>query len=104
MTLNVIVCRSPYVRAVAYCVTCDRRRPMAGTFGMYYGSALICFGCGDSYDSETCGTAHSIRDPRPFRRNWKAERLAAARRMWKDSPTLKQEMARQREAHFGDES
>lgn len=98
---GVIICRSPYGRAVAFCVTCDRKRPMAGTFGMYYGSSLICLGCGDSYDSEEGG---GRRSPRPFRRNWKAERLASARRMWRNAPTLKQEMARQRAAHLGSDA
>lgn len=103
--MSVIVCRSTYVRAVMFCVTCDRKRPMAGTFGLYYGSRLTCLGCGDSYDSEICGTSHTARDPRPFRRNWQAERLAAARRMWSNAPTLKQEEARQwAEMYAGEES
>ena len=90
-----IVCRSPYVRTVAWCVTCKWPRPMAGTFGIWYGSSLTCLGCGDSYDSETSGSRHEVRSPRPFARGWQERRIQAARKMWRNAPTLKAEVARQ---------
>jgi hypothetical protein len=92
---GVTVCRSPYVRTCRWCVTCQRPRPMAGTYGLWYGAYLICLACGDSYSDEFCGTRHEVREPREFARNWKDKNLEAARRMWRNAAPLAQETARQ---------
>lgn len=99
---GVIVCSLPYVRTSAWCVTCEQPRPMAGTYGYYYGSRLTCLVCGDAYDSDWCGTRHEIREPRPFRRNWKRERISSALRMWRNAMPLRLEVERQRRAYTED--
>lgn len=90
-TIN--VCGSPCIRTARHCPTCNRVRPMAGTYGTWYGWMLICIGCGDKFDSEDAGM--SRRCERPFAPNWKAERIKSALRMWAKASPMKQEIARQ---------
>ncbi len=88
---GVIICRLPYVRTARHCGTCGRVRPMAGTFGIWYGASLTCLGCGDHYDDEM----YPHRSPRPFRRGWQADRISRARRMWAQANPLRLEVRRQ---------
>lgn len=90
---GVTICSSPYVRTAQHCPTEGRVRPMAGVFGLMYGSTLTCLGCGDTYDSDEPG----FRRPRPFMRNWQAKRIRKARDMWRNAAPLKQEIERQHE-------
>lgn len=73
-----IICRPPSfpIRRVLDCPTESRRRRMAGhDHGPYYGPILTCLGCGDSW---SCGE----RLERPFRRAWRRDAIASARRDW----------------------
>ena len=73
-----IICRPPSfpIRRVLACPTEGRRRRMAGRdHGPYYGPTVTCLGCGDSW---SCGE----RLERPFRRGWRKDAIAEAKRAW----------------------
>lgn len=55
------------------CPTCKTRRKMWGSFQEWYGTTWTCLTCGDEW-------ADGERAERPFRRGWRAENIAAARR------------------------
>ncbi|MFI7073628.1 hypothetical protein [Micromonospora sediminicola] len=62
-------------RRIVFCPVEQRRRRMAGRDAAWYGATWTCCGCGDSW---TDGEMH----PRPFKRAWRKEAVAAAKRMW----------------------
>ncbi|NUP18361.1 MAG: hypothetical protein HOZ81_20210 [Streptomyces sp.] len=67
------------IRRIVTCPTEDRRRRMAGRdHGPYYGPMLTCLGCGDAW---SCGE----RLERPFRRGWRQDAIAEARRAWDEA-------------------
>ncbi|MFJ5532415.1 hypothetical protein [Streptomyces sp. NPDC093261] len=74
----VAVCRPSafLLRQIAFCPTCERRRRFAGRDCAWYGPTWTCCGCGDAW---TDGERH----PRPFRRGWRAEAIAAAKLQWR---------------------
>jgi hypothetical protein len=76
-----IICRPPSfpIRRILTCPTEGRRRRMAGRdHGPYYGPTITCLGCGDSW---SCG---EMLD-RPFKRAWRKEAIAAAKRAWDEA-------------------
>jgi hypothetical protein len=76
-----IICRPPSfpIRRILACPTCKQRRRFAGRdHGPYYGPTITCLGCGDSW---SCG---EMLD-RPFKRAWRKEAIAAAKRAWNEA-------------------
>lgn len=75
---GVIVCRYDTwpIRRVLKCPVCHQRRRVIGRDrGAWYDVLWTCCGCGDSWaDGELL--------PRPFRRGWRKEAIADARRRW----------------------
>jgi len=61
------------------CPSCAETHDLMVEHVPWFGLRLVCLGCGEEWqDGE--------RSPRPFRRNWRAERIAAARQriaQWK---------------------
>ena len=54
------------------CSSCGEVQDQMAEHVPWLGCRLVCLGCGEEWqDGE--------RSPRPFRRNWRAERIAAAR-------------------------
>jgi hypothetical protein len=86
-----IICQQPYVRTARHCATCGRVRPMAGTYGHWYGASLTCLGCGDHYEDE----CWPQRSPRPFCRGWQTDAINEAHFMWTRANPLRMEMRRQ---------
>ncbi|WP_329308384.1 hypothetical protein [Streptomyces microflavus] len=79
MTTPVICRPSAFpIRRITSCPTCKQRRRMAGRDALWYGPTLTCCTCGDSW---TCGEMHD----RPFRRAWRTEAAAKARRTWTEA-------------------
>ncbi|MBX6386834.1 MAG: hypothetical protein IRZ07_28300 [Microbispora sp.] len=78
--MTIIVCAPPVYlhRRITHYPTCQRRRRFSGREQLWYGTTWTCLGCGDSW---TDGERH----PRPFRRGWRAEAVAAARRDWEQA-------------------
>jgi hypothetical protein len=76
MTVTICAPASFPIRRVMQCPTCDKRRRFAGfDGGPYYGPTMTCLGCGDSW---SCGE----RLDRPFKRSWRIEAIAKAKRAW----------------------
>lgn len=74
--LPVVCSPSQYPRRhVRHCPICKRRRRMIALDAVWYGPTVTCCGCGDSW---TDGELH----PRPFKRGWRAEAIAKAKRDW----------------------
>lgn len=75
---NAIVCRPRVVaerRLVRNCPTCKARRRMYGALQWWYGWAITCCTCGETWqDGEMC--------PRPFMRGWRKESSAKARKRY----------------------
>jgi hypothetical protein len=65
-------------RHIRYCHTCKQRRRFAGRDTPWYGCTLTCCACGDSW---TQGERHQ----RPFRRGWRKDAIARARRTWAEA-------------------
>ena len=76
---GVIVCGPPrgVVRRIYMnCPTCERRTGFTDRFmGAYYGDLTTCVSCGDSW-------SEGERMERPFRRGWRAESIATAKKEW----------------------
>jgi hypothetical protein len=67
------------LRRVVHCWNCKRRRRVAGLdLGAWYGVRWTCCGCGD-------GWADGERLERPFKRGWRVEAIAAARKTWAEA-------------------
>lgn len=80
MTINVCAPSSYAFRVVMRCPTCKCRRRFVGQAFVYYDTSYTCCACGDSF-------AGGERFPRPFRRGWRAEASAAAKRVWVSAGT-----------------
>lgn len=76
----VVVCSPPAFlhRRILSCPVCKQRRRFAGREVAWYGITVSCCGCGDSW---TDGERHE----RPFRRGWRKEAIAAAKRLWTEA-------------------
>lgn len=76
-TSGLIICggRGKLHRRIMHCPTCDKMRRFACSWEMWYGTTTTCCHCGDSWSD---GEPH----PRPFRRGWRKESIARARRDW----------------------
>lgn len=76
---GLVMCRPPQGiirRHYRHCPTCDTRRRFVQRFGgAWYGSTITCVACGDSWGEEG-------RMERPFKRGWRQEATADARRDW----------------------
>lgn len=98
MTTPVICRPDVYLRRrVLSCPTCKRRRRFAWSEAAWYGATVTCCSCGDSW---TNGERHE----RPFRRGWRKEAAAQARRIWEVAPPFdRAEHSRWLRAQFGDE-
>lgn len=75
MSVHVCVARSQDFRRVLPCPTCKRRRRFIENDAIWYGVTFTCCGCGYAWGEDG-------RMERPFRRGWRAEAVAAARRRW----------------------
>lgn len=87
-----------WMRRVAYCPVCEKRRRMIGALQIWYATTWTCCGCGDSFTD-------GFRDPRPFTRNWRELSISAAKRRWDEAgPKAEAEAAWRAllESEFGD--
>jgi hypothetical protein len=76
----VVICQASGfpIRRIMRCPTCKKRRRFSGRAYVWYGPTVTCCGCGDSWsDGE--------RNDRPFRRNWRASAIAAAKELWAEA-------------------
>lgn len=73
----VIVCRPSfeYIRRVTLCPNCGKRRRFILKAQDHYDTIWTCCACGDSWTNEG-------RMERPFRRGWRPEAIATAKRDW----------------------
>lgn len=71
------VCSSPatLTRRIRYCPICERRRRFVFASFEWYSSIAYCCGCGDAWGEDG-------RMARPFRRGWREEAIASAKRLW----------------------
>lgn len=78
--MSVIICRPETFlrRRIAYCPTCKQRRRFVGREAVWYGTVWSCCGCGDTWDD-------GGRRRRPFRRGWRKEAIAKAKRLWDEA-------------------
>ncbi|NEB42318.1 hypothetical protein [Streptomyces sp. SID14515] len=75
--MNVLVCHAQRypIRRILHCPTCKTLRRMLWHDEAWYGTAVTCCHCGDSWqDGE--------RSQRPNRRGWRTEAAAAATTEW----------------------
>lgn len=72
-----VICRpSQFLRRkMIHCPICKQLRRMAVVEALWYGATVTCCGCGDSW---TDGEMHE----RPFKRGWRNEAIAKAKRDW----------------------
>lgn len=86
---GVVICspRSMVQRRYFHCPTCDCRRGFVQTMAMWYDSEFICLGCGDTWDGYPEEGYHR---PRPFARNWRADSISRAKKMWARAGTKKE--------------
>lgn len=77
MTETIHVCRPAVFlrRKMLNCPTCKARRRMSVREAAWYGATVTCCGCGDAW---TDGERHQ----RPFKRGWRTQAVAAAKRDW----------------------
>lgn len=75
--MSTAICRpSEFLsRRIIHCPICKAKRRMAVRDAAWYGPTVTCCGCGDSW---TNGELHE----RPFKRGWRTEAIAKARRDW----------------------
>jgi len=75
-----MMCSPPtfLIRRVAPCHNCQKRRRFVVTDAVWYGATYTCCACGDSW---TEGERH----PRPFRKGWRKEAIARARKKWAEA-------------------
>lgn len=69
-------------RRILHCPTCKQRRRFAVREAAWYGATVTCCGCGDAW---TDGERHE----RPFKRSWRTEAVADARRTWEAAAAFK---------------
>jgi hypothetical protein len=63
------------LRTIRHCPTCKQRRRFTGRDEAWYGITITCCSCGDTWSSGELLT-------RPFRRGWRPEAAAKARKAW----------------------
>jgi hypothetical protein len=63
------------IRMIRHCPTCKQRRRFTGRDEAWYGVTVTCCTCGDTWSS-------GERLERPFRRGWRKEASAKARKAW----------------------
>lgn len=66
-------------RRIRFCPIEGRRRRMYGWFQHWYGWTVTCLGCGDRWQDGELGA-------RPFKRGWRREAIAAAKKAWAAAP------------------
>ena len=66
------------------CPTCQRRTFAVGWYAEWFGWSMTCLRCGERWND-------GEQEPRPFRRGWRKDSIARAKRRWRAAPPESQE-------------